>query len=233
MRKVYRLGKVDVGRHTPADVFVRAEYLEGRLSVVGVEGPRSNGDAWGGCGQITIDPEKFVELGPGWDKASIARLRDIWARWHLNDMRAGCEHQRAAGWDTGRALEVVSYGLTHEAMRLRTDTLKAIARAWLRMESLELTPTARALADLDDWFKARHEPPDADSPLSGCYEVKKRETKATGWVYPHEHPAGLLGKACEVCGYKYGHAWQREEVPAEVIAELEAFPEADRAPAWV
>ena len=27
-----------------------------------------------------------------------ARLVEIWRRWHLNDMRAGCEHQRAAKW---------------------------------------------------------------------------------------------------------------------------------------
>ncbi len=28
------------------------------------------------------------------------RLYTLWERWHLNDMRAGCEHQRAAGWAT-------------------------------------------------------------------------------------------------------------------------------------
>jgi len=26
------------------------------------------------------------------------KLKDLWTRWHLNDMRAGCEHQRALGW---------------------------------------------------------------------------------------------------------------------------------------
>jgi hypothetical protein len=25
-------------------------------------------------------------------------LKDLWDRWHLNDMRAECEHQRALGW---------------------------------------------------------------------------------------------------------------------------------------
>ena len=28
----------------------------------------------------------------------LARLREIWERWHLNGMRAGCEHQRAEKW---------------------------------------------------------------------------------------------------------------------------------------
>ena len=25
-------------------------------------------------------------------------LKDLWNRWHLNEMQAGCEHQRALGW---------------------------------------------------------------------------------------------------------------------------------------
>lgn len=29
----------------------------------------------------------------------LAELVSIWRRWHLNDMRAGCEHQREEGWD--------------------------------------------------------------------------------------------------------------------------------------
>lgn len=31
--------------------------------------------------------------------ARVQRLVEIWRRWHLNTMRAGCEHQRALGWD--------------------------------------------------------------------------------------------------------------------------------------
>ena len=36
--------------------------------------------------------------GPGLTRADLARLLDVWERWHLNGMRAGCAHQRAAGW---------------------------------------------------------------------------------------------------------------------------------------
>jgi len=31
----------------------------------------------------------------GYTEADILKLLDIWDRWHLNDLRAGCEHQRA------------------------------------------------------------------------------------------------------------------------------------------
>lgn len=34
-------------------------------------------------------------------------------------------------------------------------------------------------------------------------------------------------------GYKYGHAWKREEVPAEVVQFLQSLPDTDIVPAWV
>ncbi len=35
-----------------------------------------------------------------WPAARIRKLLSIWERWHLNDMRAGCKHQRAWSWNT-------------------------------------------------------------------------------------------------------------------------------------
>ena len=36
------------------------------------------------------------------DNAKAQRMVEIWKRWHLNDMRAGCEHQRAEKWEERR-----------------------------------------------------------------------------------------------------------------------------------
>ena len=135
----------------------------------------------------------------------LSRFIETWDRWHLNDMRAGCEHQRSL--DTTRKVEVVTYKLTSEALRFREQTLKEAARAALAGEGFHPTPQARALAAIDDWFKDIHQAPDADSPLSGCYEVAKREQKAVGWVTQEEHPDGMLSRPCPTCGYKYGSAW--------------------------
>ena len=33
-----------------------------------------------------------------WPRKRILKLLSIWERWHLNDMQAGCEHQRTLGW---------------------------------------------------------------------------------------------------------------------------------------
>ena len=35
--------------------------------------------------------------GPGLTRADLARLLEVWERWHLNGMQSACEHQRARG----------------------------------------------------------------------------------------------------------------------------------------
>lgn len=60
-----------------------------------------------------------------------------------------------------------------------------------------------------------HTPAVAKPPL-----LVRVEHKDAGWVRQDEHPDGVLGKACDVCGYKYGHAWMHEEIPTSVVEEL-------------
>jgi hypothetical protein len=69
-------------------------------------------------------------------REKVARLAELWNRWHLNHMRAACEHQRERGetWQT--------------------------------------------------------------------------------------HPSAQ----CPECGYKLGHAWLYEPIPADVLAELQHWP---------
>ena len=49
---------------------------------------------------VTVPVTERSTVGPGLDRADLARLLEIWERWHLNGMQAGCAHQRAAGWNT-------------------------------------------------------------------------------------------------------------------------------------
>lgn len=163
----------------------------------------------------------------GLTSAQRERLAQVWDRWHLNDMRAGCEHQRDI--DTTEEVEVTTYKLTREAWACRKAAEKAATDAAIDGRAVELRPVEKALMRLD--HGEVYSPPDADSPLSGCYEVDKRERKAIGWVRPNEHPRGMLCAPCPTCGYKYGSAWLHEDVPADVIAWLESLPETDRLPA--
>lgn len=167
MKKIMRLGTLPTYNGRRMNVFVCAEFTDGRLSLTGVEGPTPNGNAMGSCGQIDMhlrepDGLEGFTAAPGWTLPMVARLLDIWQRWHLNDMRAGSPAQEEF---------------------LRTNPV-----AFKYPEShYEKASEALAAAGLN---------PDAD-------------------------------------GYKYGHAWKREAVPADVIAELQAFPDADIQPAWI
>ena len=82
-------------------VFVSIKWDGDRLSIAGVEGPRRNGNAAGSCGQIGLDG---VRPAKGWNAGTVRVLRKVWDRWHLNDMNAGCWHQRELGWDVDRHL---------------------------------------------------------------------------------------------------------------------------------
>lgn len=97
-------------------MFAKIEFNNGKLSISGVIGPRKSGNAAGGCGQIDMEfdhkdpaqndnrysqPIKASELrfSKGWNAEIWYKFLDAWKVWHLNDLKAGCEHQRALGWE--------------------------------------------------------------------------------------------------------------------------------------
>ena len=125
MYKVMRIGTVKTWGGRNVSVFVAAKIKEGRLSMTGVVGPTRNGNASGGCGQIDMefahrnpedDDKRYndpitpdqINFAKGWDADKWFDLLDIWKLWHLNDMHAECEHQRALGWtyDTHHGTEL-------------------------------------------------------------------------------------------------------------------------------
>jgi hypothetical protein len=214
---------VSPGRSTAGRLFLFIEWDGRKLSVSGVDGPTADGNARGSCGQCAEALGDLKEYAAGWDADKAKRMREIWDHWHLNNMRAGCEHQRAS-WDQAERIEVVKYGLSTEAYQTRTQAMERAAIAAAAGTDPKLTAEEKALILLSDWFKGRRAP-DADDPLSGCFVAKKRETKAAALVYQSEHDRGLLMKPCEVCGYKYGSQWLHEEVPEDVIQWLAELPD--------
>lgn len=211
-------------------VYITIEFDGRKLSIHGVTDPRSNGEADGSCGQNIDDlraSSDHPNVNQGWTTGMIYKLAGAWDAWHMNDMRPWCEHQRL-NWEFQKTVEVVEYRLTTEAARLRDRVRQLAADHALEGRKFpKQEPMIEALGLLKDPYLPRYSPPDADDPLSGCYEVRKREMKQIGWVYPQEHPEGILMKPCEECGYKYGSAWNFEEVPEETIEWLFSLPEAD------
>lgn len=221
---------VNPGRASDGEVFCKVRWDGKRLSISGVVGPKSNGNCRGSAGQI--NPVEVDTLADGWNQAALDQFNLMWELWHLNDMRAACEHQRADGWGK-ESLEVVTYHLSHDTgWKVKKAAEAEVVRAAIAGEVAKLSEAQKFLIG-PDWFKDLHRPPGADSPLSGLCEVSKRETKLSGWVYQSEHERGVLCKPCPTCGYKYGSAWLTEEVPQSVIDFLISLPDSVKTPAWV
>lgn len=197
-KKVVRIGMLDVP-YESGNIFCKIELSdEGRLSISGVIGPMVNDNARGGCGQIdggfahcnpehndarTTNPYKpeDIKFAPGWDADKLYDFLEVWKKWHLNDLQAGCEHQRAEGWDK-RPIDpskpTTAYGKHFEGQ---------LGDSWNMLT----------------------------------------------WISRKEHPQGLLSHPCSTCGYKYGTAWLKVEVPQDAIDFLKSLPDTDQKPAWV
>lgn len=218
------------------NVFCEITFKDGELSITGVIGPKANGDARGGCGQINMSfaesyPEETRTYAEGWTPELFARFLSTWDQWHLNDMRAGCEHQRAA-WDPSVPVIVTSYtwGPSFHAMRKQVEDATATAEEYQTYQTMK----ARVYAVTIGFNTPKHETPEIAELHAGDWiKAEKQETKTAGWISHTEHPDGLLSKPCPTCGYKYGTAWLKEEVPADVIAFLESLPNSILTPAWV
>lgn len=102
-RKTVRLGTAKTYGGRTYSTYARIEFTEGKLSICGVEGPLPSGNCLGGCGQIDMHLKaEDLNPAPGWTRNKIRDFLNVWNLWHLNDMKAECEHQRARGetWKT-------------------------------------------------------------------------------------------------------------------------------------
>lgn len=229
------------GSKTPVNAFVEIEYNgDGRLSIHGVVGPTHGGGCRGGFGQC-VDEIRKGEPVNGWDQEMLDKLCYIWDEWHLNDMHPYCQHQKALGWreQAKEELTLYHYRLTDEARKAQREAEKAAINALKKGEAFVPTKEQTFAASLPYGLDIYEEP---DEKLAPYYQPKKSlyagdsgftETKTRGWVRYSESEKGILCKPCPVCGYKYGTAWQKEDVPQEVIDWLFALPDPEKSPAWV
>lgn len=105
MKKLLFIGMVDgygIGRKTcAAFVTFRLERTNRGLAFA------ASGEVWNHINtDIILGGQCFEELSKlcsdvkGY--ALFQRIKKVWERYHLNDMRGGCEHQRAAKWEDRR-----------------------------------------------------------------------------------------------------------------------------------
>jgi len=162
--------------------------------------------------------DKVAAMFPHDEKAQ--RMAEVWARWHLNDMRPGCEHQRE--WNTDKPIEITRYtwGPAFHALRRQVEDGAAEADEYQEYRAIKTKVYAVTMG-----LKApKWETPEIKELLAlEMVKVEKTETKTAGWIHPEEHPEGLLCRPCPDCGYKYGSSWVFEEIPAEILAEIRTW----------
>jgi len=144
-------------------------------------------------------------------------LYQIWERWHLNDMRAGCEHQRA-DWHPEEKITLYKFVMNYDTLKLQMELEKKAKAAAIKGETAVMSDREREILGAPYSFEHHNEHGHAE-----YYHLAISEVKIAGQTRPDEHPSGILTKPCEKCGYKYGSSWLFEEVPASVLAELRAM----------
>jgi hypothetical protein len=190
-----------------------------RLSMVGAVWQRNRRDWESGGQNYESLKDDCAELFIPEDK--LDRMLAVWRRWHLNDLQAGCEHQRAS-WDTTKKVTLRHYGWTTKFLGERR---RAESGSMQPMEYAEYRRVAAMVHSVTTSYPGVKFESDIVRQLlaDGWVKLDHTEEKATGWVYPQEHPEGLLCKPCDVCGHGYGSRWLFEEIPADVVAEIQSW----------
>ena len=218
------------GKTNTVPTYIKISYVDKKLSISGVEGPKSSGDCFGSCGQIydnLLNSEPNIQQH--WTKKKIQKLVQIWKDWHLNDMTPYCEHQK--DWNFKEVLHVIPLHYTDKGRYIE----KKVKYNDASEEEKELVSLADkvyrdSLGFGDTFYNETEIKILLDKNILSRGEPVQ---KIAGWVQPSQHSKGLLGKPCSICGYKYGTSWLFKEVPKNVIDWLFALPETDTKPAWI
>ena len=93
--KVVNPGSIKTYGDRWAKVYVNIEYNaeDDELSITGVVGPLSSGNAIGSCGQIQDELLNIEKYEDGWDYDKVRKLQHVWENYHLNGMHAGTMEQ--------------------------------------------------------------------------------------------------------------------------------------------
>ena len=200
------------------------------LSIKAVVGPRRNGDCFGSCGQCVDSVARVTRFANGWDAEKLAKFIAIWQEWHLNDMRGACEHQREL-WDLKKPLEVVTYTWSSRFHTTRSAAAdgRDVPENWR-----QIVDDVFSICTVPSWKRPTPYPEELIQRLlaEDWIMEQKRELKTAGWVYPAEHPDGLLCKPCPACNYPYGSAWLFKELPEDVLQFLTDLPEVPAPVGW-
>lgn len=233
MNKIINPCTCEVYDEKQVQAYIKIKYKDNRLSLCGVVGPMTNGNCKGSAGQCTDEIRKGTPTEQ-WTSEMLVKLCDIWDEWHLNDMKADCEHQRAdKEFQQQKSETVIVYKWLHlldEVSKEKKAVSEYVEKELFENSTVTLTERQHFLYRLQSCIY--NHVGDYDTSLY-VHKENDIEHKALNWITPEQHERGLLCKPCPVCGYKYGSSWKTIDVPDEVINWLFTLPDTTRKPAWV
>ena len=144
----------------------------------------------------------------------------LWKLYHLNDMHPECIHQAKLGWREIAAQEITIYefSLNSETSRKQNEINSRILAAAKSGGYYIPNDLEKKIINLEYFAKSDKEI--LPENIRDYYKFYKKEIKRKGWLYPTEHPDGILTKPCPVCGYKYGSAWNHFEIAADDLEKI-------------
>lgn len=248
MEKILNPGSIKIGQ-IKSPVFLRAKISNGTLSISGVIGPLKSGNSRGSCGQIDDTIREAIKAGEftpekGWNDHDISTLLDIWDKWHLNDLRVYCEHQKELGWYEQGLEKIKTYQwrlkpeISKKKKELEAEAIER-AKSVPSNHSVGFHAQDREILSLDQFITTREAELtgknlryyEATKDTYGYFTHVKEETRH--WTRFDEDDRGLLAKPCPVCGYKYGTSWRKEALPDSVLETFKYWPVSKKTPAWV
>jgi len=175
---------------------------------------------------------------------TVLRMFQVWSNWHLNGMRAGTKEQRALGWGNGFDVALSVNTMTpaqKKALEARNlAKVQPVSARYVKEQTEKLTISERHRAQV--WREVMGNinganyiegtsRPNQDT-VNFLHKFKAHFENMAANLYPVEPVQSeifkdSIGAPCPVTGHPYGHSWLFEPLPADVLAEVQSWPEGD------
>ena len=145
-----------------------------------------------------LNDNDLIKFNNRWDKERFKELLEVWSRWSNNDSFPNCVHQIGLEWEPKR-VQVLTY-------KLDLYTIRTIELLDFLDVDHELRNLPQEVGNLDEIPKK----------FQNLYQINS-DFYNTDLLTPDQHPNGLRGKECPICGYKYGFKRLFKKLPDEVV----------------
>tara|TARA_Y100001973_G_scaffold74174_1_gene108239 strand:- start:443 stop:1126 length:684 start_codon:yes stop_codon:yes gene_type:complete len=226
MKKTLNIGSVDYENTGQKNnkVTIEIKLKDGNFSACGNVWDKRNYD-------IISGGQNLEEIGKLFPKnKQVKEIVKVWKKYHLNDMKPNCKHQTGKNWNASKDIKLYRFELHPDILEERNNIRK---KAWEILKSgklFQLDNFQTFISDLQTEIKTHRKT--LPNSLGKYYRPKVKkydwqkdhvETLKAGWTSQKEHKDGILSKPCNKCGYKYGSAWLKEEIPSNIINKIKSW----------